>query len=170
MITDHYGFGHLLIGTVITVKGYEHLLINEHRFRTRYMCRRAESATSSTEASTSRRGRAARRPRSLRRGAAAVDRRAPYQWTLATRSRSAFIHDGIVNGARAGCPRSAVVAHVREKMARRRDGEGRRAKTIGRTSVVVACGDRADTCGQGGSPRVRASPRFRSCLPPLSPR
>lgn len=135
----------------------------------RGMCRRAESATSSTEANTSRRGRAARRPRSLRRGAAAVDCRAPYQWTLATRSRSAFIHDGRVNGARAGCPRSAVVAHVREKMARRRDGEGRRAKTTGRTSVV-ACGDRADTCGQGGSPRVRASPRFRFCLPPLSPR
>ncbi|CAH0720043.1 unnamed protein product, partial [Brenthis ino] len=65
----------------------------------------------------------------MRRGAAVVDRRAPYQWTLGTRSRSAFIHDGRVNGARAGRLRSAVVAHVREKMARRRDGKGRRAKT-----------------------------------------
>lgn len=68
-----------------------------------------------------------------------VARRAPYQWTPATRSRSAFIHDSRVNGVRAERPRSASgVAHVREKMARRRDDEGRRAKSAGRTSVVMA--------------------------------
>ncbi|CAH2243820.1 jg7070 [Pararge aegeria aegeria] len=100
----------------------------------------------------------------MRRGAAVVDRRAPYQWTPATRSRSVFIHDGRVNGVRAGRPRLAAVAHVREKMARRRDDDGRRAKTTGRTSVVMARSVRcASTRGHGGSPRARASPRFRSC-------
>ncbi|CAH2047247.1 unnamed protein product, partial [Iphiclides podalirius] len=68
-------------------------------------------------------------------------RRAPYQWTPATRSRSAFIHGGRVNGVRAGRPRSAGVAHVREEMARRRGGGRRRAKSAARTSVVrrAAC-------------------------------
>lgn len=101
----------------------------------RGLCRRAENATSSTEAQAERRGRAYAAPVS----AAVVVRRAPYQWTPATRSRSAFIHDGRVNGVRARRPRSvAGIAHVREKMARRRDGKGRRAKSAGRTSVVMA--------------------------------
>lgn len=106
----------------------------------RGLCRRAENATSSTEPQAERRGRAYAAPVS----AAVVVRRAPYQWTQATRSRSAFIHDGRVNGVRAGRPRSAGgVAHVREKMARRRDGKGRRAKSAGRTSVVMAIQRRA---------------------------
>lgn len=54
-----------------------------------------------------------------------------------------FIHDGRVNGARAGRPRSLGVAHVREKMARRRrDGGGGRAKTTARTREVPAAGAR----------------------------
>lgn len=121
----------------------------------RGLCRRAENATSSTEAQAERRGRAYAAPVS----AAVVVRRAPYQWTPATRSRSAFIHDGRVNGVRAGRPRSAAgVAHVREKMARRRDGKGRRAKSAGRTSVVMAGGASAAVQrGCGGSPQLLAS-------------
>uniref|UniRef100_A0A2A4J9F3 Uncharacterized protein n=1 Tax=Heliothis virescens TaxID=7102 RepID=A0A2A4J9F3_HELVI len=119
----------------------------------RGLSRRAENATSSTEAQAERRGRAYAAPVS----AAVVVRRAPYQWTPATRSRSAFIHDGRVNGVRAGRPRSAAgVAHVREKMARRRDGKGRRAKSAGRTSVVMAKrrrAARARACSVGAEAR-----------------
>ncbi|CAG9787741.1 unnamed protein product [Diatraea saccharalis] len=103
-------------------------------------CRRAENATSSTEARSS--GEGVQRAAPVRAPRPVVARRAPYQWTPATRSRSAFIHDGRVNGVRVERRRSAGgsggVAHMREKMARRRDGKGRRAKSAGRTSVVMA--------------------------------
>lgn len=126
----------------------------------RGMCRRAENATSSTE--SVRHERCARafssRPRRAQRPV--VARRAPYQWTLATRSRSAFIHDGRVNGVRDGSPHSAVVAHVREKMARRRDGDRSRAKSAGRTSVVMVIRRAARARGRAcGSEEARRSGR-----------
>lgn len=129
----------------------------------RGLCRRAENATSSTETQAERRGRAYAAPVS----AAVVVRRAPYQWTPATRPRSAFIHDGRVNGVQAGRPRSAaVVAHVREKMARRRDGKGRRAKSAGRTSVVMAKQRRAARARASGvGAEARRSRHAASRLP-----
>lgn len=133
----------------------------------RGLCRRAENATSSTEAQAERCGRAYAAPVS----AAVVVRRAPYQWTPATRSRSAFIHDGRVNGVRVRRPRLAAGGtHVREKMARRRDGKGRRAKSAGRTSVVMAggasAGVRVGAEARRGASRQPAAPS--RCRSPLS--
>lgn len=109
------------------------------------------------------------------RESSVVVRRAPYQWTPATRSRSTFIHDGSVNGVRAGRPRTAAgVAHVREKMARRRDDEGRRAKTAASTSVVMVIiqrqSGRRECCVGAEARRARHTSRSSANVDPASVR
>lgn len=120
---------------------------------------------------------------------AAVVVRAPYQWTPATRSRSAFIHDGRVNGVGTGRPRSPAAAAAAPVASptcagkwrgRRRDDRGRRAKSAVSTSDVMPtsrCGGSRERGfqarawrGRGGSsPRARHPPRraaLRHATPP----